>query len=571
MLDKYKKHQFIDFAKTKHKVTWSEIEQFFGAGITESKDFDYLLYKLDEEGIKVINDSFDKTPPTAENVPKKIVVKVKKSPEQLKLESETIKLNQLITYAKENDNKLTYEDLQSIMTLERIFTEDEKFSRTIDELQNRNIQIIDAEYNEEGTFIFKYSYDETIFESYINFDHPEMITLRKDVGQYKAQETEKYNKTFKEYIVKAYLDMGYSKSTIAKTYGISDEAINDWIFAYVNHYDPILPMKDGKYTFYPEGLKEKGRELHSKFNKSFEEIAITLQVYPSTVKRWIKRISETDIKNSIYEDKTYLNIKQKISPIQISNDLKFITEQIKNEFYSVKLKDLKSVFSGFYEANMGLADNDLPAPLNLKNSFMSISTSYITNQFYNAVLTYKKSNTTKTSEPVTPSTVFEAIIFCNRLSELCGLEPCYKINNSDVKLDTLLFSEEPVTVNLLSCDSSKNGFRLLSVDEYKYLCRKIIHNQNNDDEDKYPRLEEGFYNSFSHLLKDTEYTLSVNYKAMLAFVFKSHPELHPSDRPAILLLNKENSTDLYSYSEDVSLLTKLNNPNYNFMICSIQK
>ena len=58
---------------------------------------------------------------------------------------------------------------------------------------------------------------------------------------------------------------------------------------------------------------------------------------------------------------------------------------------------------------------------------------------------------------------------------------------------------------------------------------------------------------------------------MLAFVFKSHPELHPSDRPAILLLNKENSTDLYSYSEDVSLLTKLNNPNYNFMICSIQK
>lgn len=326
MLVKFKKHQFIDLAKQKRKVTWSEIEDYFGSDITESKDFDYLLYKFDEEGIKVINNSFDKSLSSEKNTEtkKKIVVKIKKSPEQIKLENETIKLNQLLSYAKSNGNKLSCKDIQSIMTLERIIIEDEKFNKTIKVLQEHNIEFVDANYDNDGLIKINIIVDESVFESYVNFENFRLINLRKQFGQQNSYETEKFNKTFKEYLVKAYLEMGYSKLSICEIYEISDEALNDWIFVYKNNYDPILPIKDGKFTFYPGNLKQRGLSLYTDQKMTYEEIALKLHVYPSTVKRWVSRKPVSKQPSNNHENsfkEPYKNIKQILEERELREDL----------------------------------------------------------------------------------------------------------------------------------------------------------------------------------------------------------------------------------------------------------
>ncbi|MBO4639886.1 MAG: RNA polymerase sigma factor region1.1 domain-containing protein [Treponema sp.] len=60
MISKFQYNQFIEAAKIKGKITWTDIENFFGEDFLDTEEFDDLLYKLDDEGIKVKNDSITK-------------------------------------------------------------------------------------------------------------------------------------------------------------------------------------------------------------------------------------------------------------------------------------------------------------------------------------------------------------------------------------------------------------------------------------------------------------------------------------------------------------------------------
>ena len=236
MIDEYRYKSFLELAKTKEKISWSEIEKFFGEGFIDTEDFDIILYKLDKYGIKVINDSFSN-------------------------------------------------------------------------INNANM----------------------IFESYIDFENPEMISRREEIGGKKELNP---NKSFKNYLVEAYLDMNYNLDDISRIYGISLEILKDWIFAYENNYESIVPhgyftssnsdlrllfelYNYNSYKNYsnvninpffinfsyeiPENIRSRFNELFKNKNKSEEEIAKTLKIYPSLVKELKSELKNNNVKDYFYK------------------------------------------------------------------------------------------------------------------------------------------------------------------------------------------------------------------------------------------------------------------------------
>ena len=95
-----------------------------------------------------------------------------------------------------------------------------------------------------------------------------------------------------------------------------------------------------------------------------------------------------------------------------------------------------------------------------------------------SIVTDNKGNAIDNADdfPVTYVSWFEAIVFCNKLSEKEHLEPCYKINDST---DTTEWGAIPTsaaddTVALWSnciCDFTKSGYRLPTSAEWEYLAR----------------------------------------------------------------------------------------------------
>lgn len=78
--------------------------------------------------------------------------------------------------------------------------------------------------------------------------------------------------------------------------------------------------------------------------------------------------------------------------------------------------------------------------------------------------------------PVTNVSWYEAIVFCNKLSEKEKLDSCYKINNStDIaewgEIPTRETDDTVESWNNCICDFTKNGYRLPTEAEWEYLAR----------------------------------------------------------------------------------------------------
>ncbi len=170
-----------------------------------------------------------------------------------------------------------------------------------------------------------------IFRTYIDFDKPEMIAIREEIG---GKKTFNPTKDFKDYLIEAYLEMDYDLEDISKIYGISIEILKDWIFVYKNKYEPVVPhsyfsvsddnlrslLEVGRYNPYknygnininsffisftyeiPESIRIRFNELFkNKKKKSDDEIAIFLRIYPSLVKELRK-----DLRNNNKSDYFY--------------------------------------------------------------------------------------------------------------------------------------------------------------------------------------------------------------------------------------------------------------------------
>lgn len=90
--------------------------------------------------------------------------------------------------------------------------------------------------------------------------------------------------------------------------------------------------------------------------------------------------------------------------------------------------------------------------------------------------------------PVTNISFIDAIIFCNRLSDFCGLEPVYSINGDtsleDLKCKGALKKEE--TINQIKINPEATGFKLPTEKEWKIAA-------NGGAEDFRDRTSKNFY------------------------------------------------------------------------------
>ncbi len=82
---------------------------------------------------------------------------------------------------------------------------------------------------------------------------------------------------------------------------------------------------------------------------------------------------------------------------------------------------------------------------------------------------------TQKYRPVEQVNCYHAIVFCNKLSNEIGLEKCYTITSGGTAIDTDSLSFGDITANCsgwtVSCDLTKNGYRLPTAAEWEFAAR----------------------------------------------------------------------------------------------------
>jgi len=161
--------------------------------------------------------------------------------------------------------------------------------------------------------------------------------------------------------------------------------------------------------------------------------------------------------------------KQRFSKTKAENTFQNTFAQVSKEFrlfpHSLSTIDFNMIAcpsGGFIMGHKEQEDNP-PRSEVIETSFL-LGQTEVTQELYQAVVETNPSNfSNRPQNPVENVSWEDAILFCNKLSELQGLDKCYT-KNSNQEYDWL-------------CDFSKNGYRLPREKEWEYAAKAGTENK----------------------------------------------------------------------------------------------
>jgi len=164
---------------------------------------------------------------------------------------------------------------------------------------------------------------------------------------------------------------------------------------------------------------------------------------------------------------------QKEGYLSKTDHIEVSIENVLFQYQLVIEPDMILVEGGTFDMGdtFGDGDNDEKPVHKVTLSSFEIGKTEVTQAQWVAVMGSNPASFRGDSLPVERVSWYDAVEFCNKLSELSGLLPCYSIDKS--RKDPNNTSSYDDVQWLITCDFTANGYRLPTEAEWEYACRGL--------------------------------------------------------------------------------------------------